>query len=176
MCGPMRGGVMAGLVYAKARRHHREEAEKLASSGRSNTPLSRTLRRSAPWPASSRLDALMIVRNEKFGNTAYCTPTRASARCCATARSATSSPSASIGWKTVLYPVLKAALAHSGPIDLKNLIAQALHMGDEFHNRNRAAPRCLYRALAPAIVATLREQGRRRRRSQFHQRSTTTSS
>ena len=39
-----------------------------------------------------------------------------------------------------------------GRIDLKNIIAQALHMGDEVHNRNRAATSLLYRILAPSIV------------------------
>ncbi|MFA4924890.1 MAG: DUF1116 domain-containing protein, partial [Ignavibacteriaceae bacterium] len=39
-----------------------------------------------------------------------------------------------------------------GKIDLKNIIAQALHMGDEVHNRNRAATSLLYRILAPEIV------------------------
>ncbi len=54
----------------------------------------------------------------------------------------------------ILYPSLKCALGVLGPIDLKNIIAQALHMGDEVHNRNRAATSLLYRALAPAIVET----------------------
>jgi hypothetical protein len=52
----------------------------------------------------------------------------------------------------VLYPVLKNAVEQLGKIDLKNLIAQALHMGDEVHNRNRAGTSLLYRLLAPAIV------------------------
>jgi len=39
---------------------------------------------------------------------------------------------------TDLYPALKAALAISGPVDLRSMIAQALHMGDECHNRNKA--------------------------------------
>jgi uncharacterized protein DUF1116 len=37
---------------------------------------------------------------------------------------------------------------------LKNIIAQALHMGDEVHNRNRAATSIFYRTVAPAIVTT----------------------
>jgi hypothetical protein len=71
--------------------------------------------------------------------------------------------------ENVLYPVLKAALAHSGPIDLKNLIAQSLHMGDEVHNRNRAGTSLLYRALAPAIVATCANKDDAYR-AQLHQR------
>ncbi|MEV0583414.1 DUF1116 domain-containing protein [Nonomuraea sp. NPDC050310] len=52
----------------------------------------------------------------------------------------------------VLGPALAAALARTGPIDLRALIAQALQMGDELHNRNRAATSLLLRELAPAIV------------------------
>ncbi len=54
----------------------------------------------------------------------------------------------------VLWPALKKAVARLGQIDLKNLIAQALHMGDEIHNRNRAATSLFYRTVAPAIVTT----------------------
>jgi hypothetical protein len=38
-------------------------------------------------------------------------------------------------------------------IDLRALIAQALHMGDECHNRNRAASALLIKALAPGLAA-----------------------
>jgi len=53
-----------------------------------------------------------------------------------------------------LAPVLAAAVAALGPIDLRLLMAQALQMGDEGHNRNRAATSLLIRMLAPAIVRT----------------------
>lgn len=39
---------------------------------------------------------------------------------------------------TVLGPVLQAAVRRHGPVDTRSLIAQALQMGDEGHNRNRA--------------------------------------
>ncbi|WP_084957862.1 DUF1116 domain-containing protein [Thermoactinospora rubra] len=58
----------------------------------------------------------------------------------------------------VLGPVLAAALARTGPIDLRGIIAQALQMGDELHNRNRAATSLLLRELAPAIVEAAPEQ------------------
>lgn len=52
----------------------------------------------------------------------------------------------------VLGPALSAAVKITGPIDLRALIAQALQMGDELHNRNRAATSLLLRELAPAVV------------------------
>jgi len=54
----------------------------------------------------------------------------------------------------VLYPVLKEAIGMIGEINLKNIIAQALQMGDECHNRNRAATSLFFRTVAPAIVET----------------------
>jgi hypothetical protein len=54
----------------------------------------------------------------------------------------------------VLYPALQKAVEHVGKIDLKAIIAQALHMGDEVHNRNRAATSLLYRVLAPHVIRT----------------------
>jgi hypothetical protein len=49
--------------------------------------------------------------------------------------------------------VLALALDRHGPIDLRALIAEALHMGDEGHNRNRAGSLLLLRELAGDIAA-----------------------
>jgi hypothetical protein len=56
--------------------------------------------------------------------------------------------------RRVLGPAMGAAL-RSLPdgIDLRALIGQALHMGDECHNRNRAASALLIKALAGPIAA-----------------------
>jgi hypothetical protein len=45
----------------------------------------------------------------------------------------------------VLGPVLQAAVREHGPVDLRALMAHALQMGDELHNRNRAATALLCR-------------------------------
>jgi len=55
---------------------------------------------------------------------------------------------------TTLGPTLDAALQLHGPVDLRTLIAQALQMGDECHNRNAAATSLFARRLASAIVRT----------------------
>jgi hypothetical protein len=51
-----------------------------------------------------------------------------------------------------LAPVLRQAVAQQGDIDLKSLVAQALAMGDEMHNRNKAATSLFTRELAVAIA------------------------
>jgi hypothetical protein len=52
----------------------------------------------------------------------------------------------------VLGPAFAAALKAAGPVELKPLMAQALHMGDEVHNRNAAASGLLIKNLLPALV------------------------
>ncbi|MEA2024913.1 MAG: DUF1116 domain-containing protein [Actinomycetota bacterium] len=52
----------------------------------------------------------------------------------------------------VLGPVLSAVLKSRGPIDLQSLVAQALQMGDDGHNRNRAVTSLFLREIGGALV------------------------
>lgn len=51
----------------------------------------------------------------------------------------------------ILGPILGGSLELLGGIDLRTLIAEALHMGDEGHNRNKAGSLLFLKLLAPAI-------------------------
>jgi hypothetical protein len=53
---------------------------------------------------------------------------------------------------STLYRVVEAALSESGAIEIKPLIAQALNMGDEVHNRNTAATSLLLRRMVPSML------------------------
>ena len=52
----------------------------------------------------------------------------------------------------VMAPVLGKAIEMSGGIDIRVLLAEALHMGDEGHNRNKAGSVLFTKNLAPFIV------------------------
>jgi hypothetical protein len=54
---------------------------------------------------------------------------------------------------TVLGPALGEVLRRIGGVDIRSLIAQAVQMGDECHNRNRAASALLIKTLAPHVAA-----------------------
>jgi hypothetical protein len=55
--------------------------------------------------------------------------------------------------RAVVAPVLASALERlPEPLDLRAISADAVEMGDEVHNRNRAATSLVVRALAPALV------------------------
>lgn len=158
MCGPMRGAVMGGLIY-EGRASTPEEAEALAASGdieyapchehRTVGPMAGVVTPSMP---------VFVLRNEEFGNEGYCTMNEGLGKVLRYGAYAGEVIEKLKWMDAVLYPVLEAALKKTGPIDLKNLIAQALHMGDEVHNRNRAATSLLYRLLAPAVVETCEDR------------------
>lgn len=56
--------------------------------------------------------------------------------------------------KNVFAPVLAEALKIAGRIDVRNIIMQAVNMGDECHNRNKAATGLFFKEIASAIMKT----------------------
>jgi hypothetical protein len=154
MCGPMRGAVVGGLIY-EGLAATPDEAEKLAASGR--VDFEPCHEHSAVGPMAGIVTPSMpvfVVRNEEFGNDAYCTMNEGLGKVLRYG-AFSNEVIAKLRWMAdVLYPALAAAVGKSGSIDLRNIIAQALHMGDEVHNRNRAATSLFYRAIAPAVVET----------------------
>jgi hypothetical protein len=57
--------------------------------------------------------------------------------------------------RDVFGPILAEAMTYlEGGIDLRLLVSQALHMGDELHNRNVAGTTLLIQALTPGIIQT----------------------
>ena len=51
-----------------------------------------------------------------------------------------------------LAPALRKAVELSGGIDLRAMVAQIVHMGDEGHNRNKAGTSLFIRAIAPFLI------------------------
>jgi len=157
MCGPMRGAVMGALLYEGLAKTPKE-AEKLAASGK--IKYSPCHEHNCVGPMAGIISASMpvfIVKNEAAGNYSYATQNEGLGK---VLRYGAYSPEVieRLKWmETVLYPTLKAAIEFLGKIDLKSMVAQALHMGDEVHNRNRAGTSLFYRAITPAVIKTCRD-------------------
>jgi hypothetical protein len=157
MCGPMRGAVIGALLYER-QAGTAEEAQRLAASGAIR--FAPCHEHAAVGPMAGVVSPSMpvfVLKNEAYGNYAYCTMNEGLGK--VLRYGAYGEPVIQrLRWmESTLYPVLKKAVAKLGKIDLKNIIAQALHMGDEVHNRNRAATSIFYRTIAPAIVTTCAE-------------------
>ena len=52
----------------------------------------------------------------------------------------------------VLGPLLQQAIRAHGPVDVKAILAQMVHMGDEAHNRNRAGTLMFLREILPDLI------------------------
>ena len=154
MCGPMRGAIIGALLY-EGRAETAAEAEALAQSG--VIQYAPCHEHNAVGPMAGIISCSMpvyIIQNEAFGNYAYCTQNEGLGK---VLRYGAFQPEVieRLKWmETVMYPVLDKAIRSLGKIDIKNLIAQALHMGDEVHNRNRAGTSLFFRQIAPAILRT----------------------
>ncbi len=154
MCGPLRGAVIGALLYERQARTAKEAARLAASGAIRFSPCHE---HAAVGPMAGVVSPSMpvfVLKNEAYGNYAYCTMNEGLGK--VLRYGAYSEPVIQkLRWmENTLYPVLKKAVAKLGKIDLKNIIAQALHMGDEVHNRNRAATSLFYRTIAPAVVTT----------------------
>ena len=158
MCGPMRGAIIGALIY-EGLANNSEEAEALASSGR--IECAPCHQHGAVGPMAGIISASMpvfVVENAEYGNRAYATMNEGLGKVLRYGAYGDEVIQRLKWMEAALYPVLKAALAGAVRIDLKAIIAQALHMGDEVHNRNRAATSLLYRALAPHIVRSCEDR------------------
>jgi hypothetical protein len=152
MCGCIRGGVVGGLIYEGLAKS-REQAEALAASG--EIEFSPCHHHSAVGPMAGIVTASMpvwIIENRTFGNRAYCTLNEGLGKVLRYGAFSAEVLERLAWMRDELGPALKVAIASHGPLDLRTLIAQALQMGDEGHNRNRAATSLVIRALGPHLV------------------------
>ncbi|MEW6661089.1 MAG: DUF1116 domain-containing protein [Bacillota bacterium] len=152
MSGPMRGAVIGAILYEGWAKEP-QAAETLASSGQiSFRPCHE---HQAVGPMAGLISPSMpvfIIENPVYGNRAYCTINEGLGK---VLRYGAYSPEVleRLRWMAeVLAPALALGIRASGGIDLKALIAQSLHMGDECHNRNKAGTSLFIRTIAPHLV------------------------
>ena len=95
---------------------------------------------------------VQVVENKTHGNFAFCTINEGLGKVLRYG-AYNDEVLARLKWiESELAPALKAAVELSGGIDIKSLVAQAVHMGDECHNRNKAGTSMFIRAIVPYLV------------------------
>jgi hypothetical protein len=146
MCGPMQGALIGAILYEGWARSHADAA---ALAGRGEVEFAPCHHHGAVGPMP-----VWIVVDREHGGRAYCNFNEGLGK---VLRFGANSQEVleRLRWlAAVLAPALAAALEDLGGVELKPLIAQALHMGDEVHNRNVAASSLLLKRLAPALLRT----------------------
>lgn len=153
MCGPMKGAITGACLF-EGWAATLEEAEKLAGSGQLHFDSLHAHRACGPMSGVTTPSMMVhVIRNERAGLETYCTLYEGIGK---VLRHGANTPDVleKLHWMNrELAPLLKAAIHRSGGIDVKGIIAQAVQMGDEMHNRNKASNSLLTLALTPHLVA-----------------------
>ncbi|MEH6907350.1 DUF1116 domain-containing protein [Neobacillus drentensis] len=154
MNGPMRGAVTGAIVF-EGLAETVEEAAQLAASGKITfSPCHEHNCVGSMAGVTSASMFMHVVENKTYGNIAY---TNLSEQLAKILRMGANDHTVieRLNWmRDVFGPMLRDAMKLAGEIDLRFLLVQALHMGDECHNRNGAGTLLLMQALAPYLLQT----------------------
>ena len=154
MCGAMRGAVTGAIVFEGLASTVEEAAQVAASGGVVFAPCHEYDTVGSMAGVTSASMYVHIVKNKTYGNTSF---TNLSEQLAKILRMGANDQSVidRLNWmRDVLGPMLSEAMKIAKEIDLRLLLSQALHMGDEDHNRNFAGSLLLMQQLAPHIVKT----------------------
>jgi hypothetical protein len=154
MNGAMKGAVTGALVFEGLAKDLDDAARVAASGAITFAPCNEHQCVGSMAGVTSPSMTMHVVRNKTYGNLAY---TNLSEQMAKILRMGANDESviARLDWmRDVLGPILAAAMKSAGEIDLRLMLSQALHMGDECHNRNAAGTALLIQALAPHILET----------------------
>ena len=154
MCGAMQGAVTGAIVF-EGLASNVEEAAKVAASGQIKfVPCHERDCVGSMAGVTSASMYMHIVKNKTYGNIAYTNLSEQLAKILRMGANDQSVIDRLVWMRDVFGPILKEAVQLAGEIDLRMLLAQAIHMGDEDHNRNIAGTLLLAQKLTPFILKT----------------------
>ncbi|BBY62153.1 YlbE family protein [Mycolicibacterium helvum] len=154
MCGPQRGAIAGAILY-EGWAHDLDAAERLVESG--EIALEPCHEHSAVGPMAGIISPSMpvwVVENTAAGNRAFCNLNEGLGK---VLRFGANSPDVldRLRWLGGdFFATMQVAVRGLTDPDLKPLMAQALHMGDELHNRNAAASGLLFKRLTLSLLGS----------------------
>ncbi len=152
MSGPLRGAILGALIF-EGQANTAEEAEALATSGEIDfAPCHHHAAVGPMAGVTSASMAVYIVENSIHGNRAFSNLNEGYGKVLRYGAYQEDVQTRLRWMNTTLADVLKDALAASGGMDIRALLAEALHMGDEGHNRNKAGSILYTKNLAPFVA------------------------
>ncbi|HXV41524.1 MAG TPA: DUF1116 domain-containing protein [Anaerolineae bacterium] len=152
MCGPQKRAVL-GAIRFEGWADDNQSAEALVESGQ--VTLSPNHRYHAVGPMTGIISPSMpvlVVRNQAFGNDGFATfnEGRGNTLWFGICDEATLDR---LRWlRDTMAPAVRAAIQHGGPLNVFDLVAQGLQMGDECHARSAACTSLLVKTLLPPML------------------------
>ncbi len=159
MCGPQQGAIAGAILY-EGWAASLDAAERLAASG--EVDFDPCHEHGAVGPMAGVISPSMplwVVENTDRGNRSYCNMNEGLGK---VLRFGANGPDVieRLRWLGgEFFQTMDVAVRALADASLKPLMAQALHMGDEVHNRNAAASSLLFKRLTIALLASDVERG-----------------
>lgn len=154
MTGPMKGACIGALLFEGWAATEQEAIEMLEAGQITFKPCHSVGAVGPMGGITSQSMPVLKVKNTTHGNFAYCNMNEGIGKVMRFGAYGDEVQTRLKWMKDTLAPALSKALNRLDEgIDLTTLMAQAITMGDEFHQRNIAASALLLRALAPEIAA-----------------------
>ena len=152
MSGPMRGAVAGALIF-EGRAKTYEEAEALVAKGEVEFAPCHHYQSAGPMAGLiSPSMSVYIVEDQTHDHLAFSGLNEGYGKVLRYGAYSEEVIDRLRWMDDVMAPVLDAAIKEVGGIDIRALIAEALHMGDEGHNRNKSGSLLYLKALAPGIA------------------------
>ena len=152
MSGPIRGAVIGALIF-EGKAKDAAEAQALVEAGQID--FEPCHHHQAVGPMSGIISASMsvyIIENKVHGNKSFSNLNEGYGKVLRYGAYSEDVQNRLRWMEDVMVPVLADAIRASGGMDIRALVAEAMHMGDEGHNRNKAGSVLFTKNLAPFIV------------------------
>jgi len=165
--GPLRGAIIGALLF-EGLAEDEERAVALVEAG--DVELQPCHHHQAVGPMAGVTSASMavyVVENAEGGNLAYANLNEGYGKVLRYGAYAEEVLEKLRWMNTVMGPLLAEALEAAGGLDVRALLAEALHMGDEGHNRNKAGSLLFLKSLAPLVAETSAESSVRAKVLEF---------
>ena len=154
MCGPMRAAVVGALRY-EGWAGNNTDAEAMVGQGDIQVRPNHDF--DAVGPMTGIISPSMpvfVIENRTFGNKAYCTINEGIGKVMRFGANDDAVIERLVWLQEELAPLLREAIRRVGGVELGPILARALSMGDEMHQRNVAASSLFFRAVAPDLART----------------------
>lgn len=158
MSGPLRGAIIGAMLFEGLAA---SEAEVTAMAERGEVEFDSCHHHGAVGPMAGVTSASMkvyVVENVEHGNRSFSNLNEGYGKVLRYGAYSDDVLKRLRWMNDVLGVALADALAQSNGIDLRALMAEALHMGDEGHNRNKAGSLLYLKLLSPLIAKVVKEE------------------
>jgi hypothetical protein len=152
MSGPVQGAVIGALIF-EGKAKNEAEARALVEAGQ--VDFEPCHHHQAVGPMAGIISPSMsvyMIENKTHGNKAFSNMNEGYGKVLRYGAYSDDVQGRLRWMEDVMAPILAGAIEASGGMDIRALIAEAMHMGDEGHNRNKAGSVLYTKNLAPHVV------------------------